>query len=136
MGKSFISSNFSLFHFMLDTYISGGVGCSQGGRSGPHLPAWGVLFRGRVASRYELRADCTDPPTRFAWRLLRLIKGNFTSSLQVWPLVAAYAQNLNNVATPPLPFPSAIQLTVFHSPSYSTRCIPILRTIYGVLDLE
>jgi len=46
MGKSFISSNFSLFHFMLDTYMSGGVGYSQGGRNGPHLPACGVLFRG------------------------------------------------------------------------------------------
>ena len=43
----------------------GGVGCSSG-RNRPHLSACGVLFRGRVASRYELRTDCTDPPTRFA----------------------------------------------------------------------
>jgi hypothetical protein len=61
MKKSFISSDFSLFHFMLDTYISGGVGCSQGGRNGPHLQACGVLFRGRVASRYELPADLHGP---------------------------------------------------------------------------
>jgi hypothetical protein len=43
------------------TYISGGVGCSQGGRNGPHLQACGVLFRGRVASRYELPADLHGP---------------------------------------------------------------------------
>ena len=123
-----------MFHFMVDIHIYfGRFGCFNGGRKSPHLSASGVSSGVEWLQNTSCRL--IDPPTRFAWWLicLCLIKGNFTPSFRVWALVAAYAQNLNNVTHSIAPFSSAF---VCHSSSYSTQYIPILRTIYGVLDLE
>lgn len=68
-----------MFHFMVDIHIYfGGVGCSNRGYSG-------------VEWLQDTSCGLIDPPTRFAARLIHLIKSNFTSSLRVWALVAAYA---------------------------------------------